>query len=106
MDWNTYEESVVNGKELKEKKEEVTVSKTSSKDTRRALSPDARRREIAKLENQITEKEQELEEMRALRFEPEYYQDYQKMNELNEDIDDIHNEIAHLEQRWEELLEE
>lgn len=106
MDWNTYEESVVNGKELKEKKEEVTVNKTSSKDTRRALSPDARRREIAKLENQITEKEQELEEMRALRFEPEYYQDYQKMNELNEDIDDIHNEIAHLEQRWEELLEE
>ena len=44
--------------------------------------------------------------MRALRFEPEFYQDYTKMNELDQDIDDIHNEIAHLEQRWEELLEE
>ena len=107
MDWNTYEESVINGNVVKtEKVEEKVNEKTSSKDTRRAVSPEARRREIAKLERQITEKEQELEDMRALRFEPEYYQDYQKMNELNEDIDDIHNELAHLEARWEELLEE
>lgn len=107
MDWNTYEESVINGNTVKtEKVEEKVKEKPSSKDTRRAVSPEARRREIAKLEKQITEKEQELEDMRALRFEPEYYQDYQKMNELNEDIDDIHNELAHLEARWEELLEE
>ena len=44
--------------------------------------------------------------MRALRFEPEYYQDYTKMNALDQDIDDIHNEIAHLEKKWEELMEE
>ena len=44
--------------------------------------------------------------MRALRFEPEYYQDYTKMNALDHDIDDIHNEIAHLEKKWEELMEE
>ena len=25
---------------------------------------------------------------------------------VNEDIDDIHNEIAHLEEKWEKLLEE
>ena len=107
MDWNTYEESVINGNTVKtEKVEEKVKEKPSSKDTRRAVSPEARRREIAKLEKQITEKEQELEDMRALRFEPEYYQDYQKMNELNEDIDDIHNELSHLEARWEELLEE
>ena len=44
--------------------------------------------------------------MRQLRFEPEYYQDYQKMNLLDMDIDDIHYEMAHLEKEWEELLEE
>lgn len=79
---------------------------TNKKEVKRALSPEARRREIAKLEKQITEKEAELEDMRQLRFEPEYYQDYQKMNELDQDIDDIHNELAHLEKRWEELFEE
>ena len=52
------------------------------------------------------QKEAELEDMRALRFEPEYYQDYTKMNALDQDIDDIHNEIAHLEKKWEELMEE
>ena len=78
----------------------------SKKEVKRALSPEARRREIAKLERLITEKEVELEEMRELRFEPEYYQDYQKMNDLDQDIDDIHNELAHLEERWASLLEE
>ena len=28
------------------------------------------------------------------------------MNDLEEDISDIHNELAHLTERWEELLEE
>ena len=46
------------------------------KDSRRQMSPEARRREIAKLEKLITEKEMELESMRELRFEPEYYQLY------------------------------
>ncbi len=86
--------------------EQQKQQESSSEKTRRQISPEARRREIAKLEKQITEKEAELEDMRALRFEPEFYQDYTKMNELDQDIDDIHNEIAHLEKRWEELLEE
>ncbi len=91
-------------KPLFESKQEQNES--ASEKTRRQISPEARKREIAKLEKQITEKEAELEDMRALRFEPEFYQDYMKMNELDQDIDDIHNEIAHLEKRWEELLEE
>ncbi len=41
--------------------------------------------------------------MRALRFEPEYYQDYQKMNRLDERIDEIHNELAHLYDEWEKV---
>ena len=83
-------------KEVKPSNDE-TINK---KEVKRALSPEARRREIAKLERLITEKEAELEEMRELRFEPDYYQDYQKMNDLDQDIDDIHNELAHLEERW------
>ncbi len=71
----------------------------------RQLSPESRRREIAKLEEKITRKENELEECRQLRFEPEYYHDFRKMNELDEKIDDLHNEIAHLMEQWEELSE-
>ncbi len=105
--WNEYEEGILleqqnNANAMTEK--QALVSKSES--TRRNVSPEARRREIAKLEKQITAKEQELDDMRQLRFEPEYYQDYKKMNDLNEDIDDIHNELAHLEEKWEKLLEE
>ena len=62
-------------------------------------------KEISKLEKQIAVKENELEKLRDLRFEPEYYHDYQKMNELDEKIDDIHNEIEHLMALWEEYSE-
>ena len=86
-----------------EKKPEVSVK---AEETRRQMSPEAVKREIKKLEQQITDKEAELEDLRDLRFEPEYYQDYQKMNVLDQDIDDVHNELAHLYQRWEELSEE
>ncbi|MFQ8583323.1 MAG: hypothetical protein ACLSA6_12770 [Holdemania massiliensis] len=40
-----------------------------------------------------------MEGLREKRFDPEYYHDYQKMNELDEQIDDLHNEIEHLMQR-------
>ena len=58
-----------------------------------------------KLEKKIEEKETQLEELRALRFEPEYYHDYQKMKELDDKIDDVHNEIEHYMQKWEEYSE-
>ena len=45
-----------------------------------------------------------LEDKRALRFEPEYYQDMNKMKELDEEIDDIHNQIHALEEKWEEAM--
>ena len=43
--------------------------------------------------------------LREKRFDPEYYHDYRKMNELDSQIDDLHNEIEHLMQRWEACLE-
>ena len=62
---------------------------------------------ISKLENEISLMEDILEDKRALRFDPEYYQNMNKMKELDEEIDDIHNQIHALEEKWEEaMLEE
>ncbi|NCC55087.1 MAG: ABC-F family ATP-binding cassette domain-containing protein [Erysipelotrichia bacterium] len=62
-------------------------------------------REIARLEKKIAKKEEELEELRELRYEPEYYQDSKKMAELDSMIDDVHNEINQMMQLWEEYSE-
>lgn len=59
---------------------------------------------IDKLEKEISELEQLLENKRDLRFEPEYYQDSYKMRELDDEIDDIHNQIHALEEKWEEAM--
>lgn len=63
-------------------------------------------KEISKLEKKIAEKEEELEALRELRFEPEYYHDYQKMGELDSKIDDVHNEIENMMKLWEEYSEQ
>lgn len=59
---------------------------------------------ISRLENQISLMEDILEDKRSLRFEPEYYQDMNKMKELDEEIDDIHNQIHALEEEWEQAM--
>ena len=61
---------------------------------------------IKQLEEQIEKKENELESLRELRFEPEYYHDFKKMNELDQQIDDVHVEIDRLMQKWEEYSEQ
>ena len=80
-----------------------TAEKAEAPAAPEALSPNDRRRKIAQIEKAVTAKEEELEAKRQLRFEPEYYQDYQKMNELDEQIDQVHNDLAHLMQQWETL---
>ena len=62
-------------------------------------------REIKKLETKIEQKEKEIDALRELQFDPEYYHDYQKMNQLDEQIDDVNNEIENLMAKWEELSE-
>ena len=59
---------------------------------------------IGRLENEISLMEDILEDKRALRYEPEYYQDMNKMRELDEEIDEIHNQIHALEEKWEEAM--
>lgn len=60
-------------------------------------------REIKKLEKLIAEKELQLEELRERRFDESYYHDYRKMQELDGEIDLVHNEINDLLMKWEEL---
>lgn len=57
---------------------------------------------VARLEELLAQAEEDLEALRELRYEPEYYQDYRKMDELDARIDDKHNEIANLTKEWEE----
>ena len=57
---------------------------------------------VRTIEELLSKAEEELEALRDLRYEPEYYQDYRKMDELDGRIDDKHNEIANLTKEWEE----
>ena len=92
----------------KNKSQEVnTKPKTSEKSV---VKQDVRKnvnysREIKKIEKMIEQKEIEIEELRQLRFEPEYYHDYQKMAKLDEKIDEVNNEIENLMSKWEEYSE-
>ena len=88
-------ETVKKNEEAKEEKPKVLDAKTQRNNAKKA----------ATLEKQIARAENELELLRAQRFEEEYYHDYQKMNELNERIDDKHNEIARLMEEWEQYAE-
>lgn len=58
-----------------------------------------------KLEEELIEFYEDLEIHRELRFSPDYYHDYEKMNQLNQTIDEIHNEIKHRENEWAEVSE-
>lgn len=91
-------------------KDKVTVIEKNTKDKDKKAGRKPERtinygKEISKLEKKIASKEEELEQLRELRFEPEYYHDYQKMKELDDTIDDVHNEIENLMQKWEEYSE-
>ncbi len=92
--------------QLEQQHQEKTTPLPAEKEaprTKERRNPNAR--EAARLEKQIAQKEEELEMLREKRFDPEYYHDYRKMNELDSQIDDLHNEIEHLMQRWEACLE-
>lgn len=56
---------------------------------------------LKKIEAEIMRLEELLQTKRDLRFEPEYYHDNAKMQALDAEIDDIHNLLAHEEEKWE-----
>ena len=54
------------------------------------------------LSEEIAKKQDKLEKLRELRWNPEYYQDSRKMARLEDEIDEKHNEIDRLMKEWEE----
>lgn len=94
---------------LDRNKPQITSSKVKSTSKEVKDQPEKKNinysKEIRKLEKMIDQKETEIEALRELRFDPEYYHDYQKMAELDERIDDVNNEIENLMMKWEEYNE-
>lgn len=88
-----------------------TSSRDEVKEEKKIQRMDAQRerkqaqREMVKVEKLITESEEALEQLRELRFDPEYYHDFQKMKQLDDRIDDAVNLVAKYMLRWEELHE-
>ena len=91
IDTNKKNQIVESKQETKENKNENVVKKKPKYN-------------VDRLEKQISLMEDILEDKRALRFEPEYYQDMNKMKQLDDEIDDIHNQIHALEEKWEEAM--
>ena len=94
----TYDEYVdkINGKvtvkETEKKEETVTDARQQRQNAKRA----------ALLEKKIARAEEELEQLRELRYDPEYYHDYSRMRQLEEQIDEKHIEIDNMMKEWEE----
>ena len=61
------------------------------------------KKEIEKLEKQITDKEQEIQTLEQLSNTEEYYQDFQKMRILEEKISNANEELMDLMDQWENL---
>lgn len=97
------EPAIQNGRSDKNAKAEKTASLSSAElfAKKKALN-----NRIAKLEELLSKAEEELEALRELRFEPEYYQDFRKMDELDQTIDEKHNEINGYMKEWEEKMAE
>lgn len=99
----TYEEY------LEKAKNDTLVEATKEEkvqETKKVVFQDTKalKNRVAKLEKLLEEAEEDLEALRDLRYEPEYYQDYRKMEELDHSIDEKHNEINSLLKEWEEKM--
>ena len=88
------------------KKEEIKKEETKTEKIDLKIAKNRPKYNLKKIEQEIDELENLLEEKRSLRFEPEYYQDQTKMKELDEEIDDIHNRIHAATETWELAMEE
>ena len=102
----TYQEYTDSKKEEQAAAVSSVMKKAEPAKEKKRLSPEGRRRRIAYIEKEITDKENALEEAQNLRFDPAYYEDYKKLNELEEKIENLQTDIARLMDEWEELSEE
>ena len=88
---------------MEKNKQEVKVEKQQvRKGKERGINY---KREVKKLEEKIASNEEQIESLKQLRFEPEYYNDYQKMQELDGQIEALENELMEMMMLWEEYSE-
>ena len=105
INYEEYLEKKGTGELAEAKKEIKEVSKQEVRSSKLTFNEEkAIKNRIAKLEKLLEEADADLESLRELRFEPVYYQDYRKMEELDAQIDDKHNEITALTKEWEEKM--
>lgn len=86
-------------------KESEPVEKRAEKPAERTISKSRLMKQLVKIEESITLKEEELEIAREKRFDPFYYHDQLNMRQLDDEIDIIHNSLNTLMKSWEELHE-
>lgn len=92
------------GEIISSEKEKVSETKVTQKESYESIKKKKNR--YKKLEAELMELYEDLEVHREHRFDPEIYHDFEKMNALNETIDEIHNEIKTRENEWAELAED
>lgn len=100
-----YDYGYANYMEQKKSLEETIKSETKKESTKR-VKPINVKREVSKLETSISEYEEKINELEQLRFNPEYYNDYQKMHELDKEITSLQETVNEMMEKWEELLSE
>ena len=100
---DTDPESQTYNEYMEKNKQEVKVEKQQvRKGKERGINY---KREVKKIEEKIANNEKQIETLKQLRFEPEYYNDYQKMQELDENINNLENELVEFMMLWEEYSE-
>ena len=97
----TKQETSVNIEAVDEIKEQRVIAHQERKAQQKSLKQKEKR--ILELEKFIQDNEQQLETLRELRFDPEYYHEFSKMEILNDQIDSLHNVIAKFVSEWEML---
>ena len=65
-----------------------------------------RQRRIEEIENNIEELEQKIEEHNELLCDPKYFQDHEKLLEIQQEIDRLRLEVEALMEEWTELADE
>ena len=89
--------------EKKQTKQEVV--KQSQKQEKKYVRNFNYGKEIKKLEKKIEDNETKIEELKQLRFDPSYYEDYKKMQKLDEEIESLELEVVEMMALWEEYSE-
>ena len=81
------------------KKQEIPKKEKTTKNTYEI------KKEINRLENEIAKLEVKISELTNETFNPEVYNDYKKLQEVNDKIEEKKNELKEKNDKWEELFE-